>query len=69
MSKKIPVEAMDHSEKNSSVAGPIEEESTVLLDQASKVCYWNDREFTEGQVVTSEGSAYECTFGQWIKEG
>ena len=69
MSEKIPVEAMDHSKKNSSVAGPIEEESTVMLDQASKVCYWNDQEFKEGQMVTSEGSAYECTFGQWIKEG
>jgi hypothetical protein len=50
------------------VAGPIEEESTVMLDQASKVCYWNDQEFNEGQFVESEGSVYECTFGQWIKE-
>ena len=69
MSEKIPVEAMDHSKKNSSVAGPIEEESTVMLDQASKICYWNGREFKEGQVVRSEGSTYECTFGKWIKEG
>jgi adenylyltransferase/sulfurtransferase len=29
MSEKISVEAMDHSKKNSPVAGPIEEESTV----------------------------------------
>ena len=69
MSEKISVEAMDHSKKNSPVAGPIEEESTVMLDQASKVCYWNDQEFTEGQVVECEGGSYECTFGQWIKEG
>ncbi len=68
MSEKIPVEAMDHSKKNSPVAGPIEDESTVMLDQASKVCFWNDQVFKEGQVVTSEGSEYECTFGQWIKD-
>jgi hypothetical protein len=69
MSEKISVEAMDHSKKNSPVAGPIEEESTVMLDQASKVCYWNDQKFSEGQFVESEGAAYECTFGQWIKMG
>lgn len=60
---------MDHSKKNSPVAGPIEEESTVMLDQASKVCYWNDQEFSEGQIVESEGAEYECNFGQWIKQG
>ena len=69
MSEKISVEVMDHSKKNSPVAGPIEEESTVMLDQASKVCYWNDQEFKEGQVVGTEGNEYECTFGQWIKYG
>ncbi len=68
MSEKIRVEAMDGSKKNSPVAGPIEEESTVMLDQASKVCYWNDQEFNEGQMVESDGIEYECTFGQWIKE-
>jgi len=68
MSEKISVEAMDHGKKNSPVAGPIEEESTVMLDQASKVCYWNDQEFNEGQFVESEGAEYECTFGQWIKQ-
>ncbi len=69
MSEKIPVDAMDHSKNNSPVAGPIEEESTVMLDQASEICYWNDQEFKEGQVVDSEGSEYECNFGQWIKQG
>ena len=69
MSGKVSVEAMDHSKKNSPVAGPIEDESTVMLDQASKVCYWNDQEFQEGQVVESEGREYECNFGQWIKQG
>jgi hypothetical protein len=68
MSEKISVEAMDPSKKNSPVAGPIEEESTVMLDKASKVCYWNDQEFKEGQVVESDGAEYECNFGQWIKQ-
>ena len=40
-----------------------------MLDQSSKVCYWNDQEFKEGQLVESEGTEYECTFGQWIKQG
>ena len=69
MSEKISVESMDHSKKNSPVAGPIEEESTVMLDQASKVCYWNDQKFNEGQLVESGGTVYECTFGQWINAG
>jgi len=69
MSEKIPVEPMDRSKRNSPVAGPIEEESTVMLDQASKVCYWNGQEFNEGQLVASDGATYECTFGQWIKAG
>jgi hypothetical protein len=68
MSEKISVEAMDPSKKNSPVAGPIEDESTVMLDKASKVCYWNDQEFKEGQVIESEGAEYECNFGQWIKQ-
>jgi hypothetical protein len=68
MSEKISVETMDQSKKNSPVAGPIEEESTVMLDQASKVCYWNDQEFIEGQFVENAGANYECTFGQWIKQ-
>ncbi len=68
MSEKVSVEAMNHSKKNSPVAGPIEEESTVMLDQASKVCYWNDQEFKEGQLVENEGIEYESNFGQWIKQ-
>ncbi len=67
MSEKTSVKSMDHSKKNSPVAGPIEEESTVMLDQANKVCYWNDQKFSEGQLVESDGTVYECTFGQWIK--
>jgi hypothetical protein len=38
-----------------------------MLDHASKVCYWNDQEFKEGQYIECEGNEYECTFGQWIK--
>ena len=68
MSDKISVEAMDSSKQNSPIAGPIEEESTVMLDHASKVCYWNGQEFAEGQKVECGGATYECTFGQWIKQ-
>ncbi|MDX1432393.1 MAG: hypothetical protein R3286_08065 [Gammaproteobacteria bacterium] len=69
MADKVTVEAMDKSKQNSPVAGPIEEESTVMLDKASKVCYWNDQEFHEGQIVECGGETFECTFGQWVKQG
>jgi len=68
MADKVSVQTMDPSKQNSPIAGPIEEESTVMLDQAAKVCYWNDQEFKEGQIVECDGDTYECTFGQWVKQ-
>jgi len=67
MAKVTPVEPMDKKKKNSPIAGPIEEESTVMMDTASKRCYWNDQEFQEGDVVSADGVQYECNLGQWVK--
>lgn len=67
MADKIAVQAMDPSMKNSPIAGPVEEESTVMLDAASKICHWNGQEFDDGQVIDCAGQAYECSFGQWVK--
>lgn len=67
MPKPIPVEPMDKSKKNSAIAGPIEEESTVMMDTSSKSCHWNGQEFDEGTIVCDNGTAYECSLGQWVK--
>jgi hypothetical protein len=67
MADKIPVQAMDPAKNNSPLAGPVEDEATVILNSASSVCYWNDREFSEGEVIDAEGVSYECSFGQWVK--
>jgi len=67
MSDPITVEPMDSSQKNSPVAGPVEEESTVMMDAASNVCLWNGQQYDDGQMVSCDGTTYECSFGQWIK--
>ena len=61
------VEAMDPSQQNSPVTGPIEQESTVLMDAAKKTCVWNGQEFPDGALVCSDGTSYECGFGNWVK--
>jgi len=68
MSEKSPVAPMDPSKRNSPVTGPIDEESTVLLDGSQPPCFWNDREYQEGTFVCSEGAAYECSFGKWVRQ-
>ena len=65
MTEKTPVAPMDKSQKNSPISGPTEGESTVLLDSASNRCFWNGQEFSEGALVESEGTTYECTYGRW----
>ena len=66
MSDKVTVEAIDQSKKNSPVAGPVQEDATVMMDTASNVCHWNGQEFPDGQVVVADGVEYECSYGQWI---
>ena len=68
MSNKVPVEPMQPNKKNSPVTGPIEEESTVLLDSNQPPCHWNDREYPDGTVVCADGAVYECSFGKWVQQ-
>lgn len=68
MSKTTPVEPMDPSKKNSPIAGPVEDEATVMLDTTKRVCHWNGQEYAEGSVVCDNGTAYECDCGQWVKQ-
>ena len=67
MSDKVTVNPRDPATKNSPIAGPVQEEATVMMNAAAKVCHWNGQEFAEGQYVESEGVTYECSMGQWVK--
>ena len=69
MADRVKVEAMDKSKKNSPMAGPVDQEATVMMDTAADVCHWNGVKFEEGQVVVAEGVAYECSFGRWVPTG
>ena len=66
MSEITRVDSMDPGKENSPVTGPIDEESTVLLDGSEQTCRWNGREFPDGSKVCADGTAYECSFGKWV---
>ena len=61
-----PVAAQDSAQKNSPIAGPLDEEATVQMDQEKQTCYWNGQSFEQGSKVDADGSCYECSFGTWI---
>jgi hypothetical protein len=67
MSEKITVGPRDNSNENSPIAGPVEEQATVIMNAASPVCQWNGETFDEGQFIVSEGLTYECSLGQWVQ--
>lgn len=67
MADKTTVAAMDSAQKNSPVSGPIEGESTVMLDAAASRCFWNGQQFDEGAMVECEGTTFECTYGRWVR--
>jgi len=69
MAHKTTVAPMDTTQKNSPVSGPIEGESTVMLDAAASRCFWNGQQFDEGDMVQCEGATYECTYGRWVRAG
>ncbi|MCP5152035.1 MAG: hypothetical protein H6983_24665 [Ectothiorhodospiraceae bacterium] len=68
MRSPVDVEARDPRKKNSPLAGPVEDEATVMLDTAVRVCVWNGREFGDGEVVAAGDARYECSFGQWVRQ-
>jgi hypothetical protein len=69
MADRTTVAPMDSTQKNSPVSGPIEGESTVLLDAAASSCFWNGQQFDEGDMVQCDGATYECTYGRWVRAG
>lgn len=67
MATPIDVGPMDPDKRNSPVMTEVQGESTIVMDAADRVCFWNGSEYPEGAVVTSEGGTYECSFGNWVK--
>ncbi|MEM7251167.1 MAG: hypothetical protein AAF493_07085 [Pseudomonadota bacterium] len=67
MSDTTQVPTMDQSQKNSPIAGPVEEEATVMLDLSNPVCYWNGTEFGDGSAVSDGEGTYVCSVGKWVK--
>ncbi|MGI9336110.1 MAG: hypothetical protein ACR2RL_23435 [Gammaproteobacteria bacterium] len=67
MSEPVTVESMDGTKKNSPIAKPVEDQSTVLMSAASGKCFWNDREFVDGDRVLCNGTEYECSLGHWAE--
>jgi len=68
MADRTVVAARDSGQKNSRISGPIESESTVVLKTAQSGCFWNGQSFAEGDQVECDGVAYECNYGQWVKQ-
>ncbi|NKC13220.1 MAG: hypothetical protein GKR94_13795 [Gammaproteobacteria bacterium] len=67
MADVTEVDAQDPAKKNSPIMVDVESESTVVLDAATRFCYWNGGEFPEGAEVTNNGNSYECSYGNWVK--
>lgn len=68
MPEKVTVEPMDRDKKNSPIAGPVEDQSTVLMAAASRTCFWNGQEFSDSDQVECEGETYECSLGHWVQK-
>jgi len=68
MSNPTAVSTMDQSKQNSPISKPIEEQATVMLSNAKTTCWWNDQEFSDGQVVECDGKRYACDYGQWVPQ-
>lgn len=67
MSDITDVAPMDASKRNSPIVSATEAESTVVMEAADRICYWNGAEFPEGSRVRSDDGTYECSFGNWAK--
>lgn len=67
MSDINKVDPMDPGKRNSPIAIPADEDSTVMLDGSDRTCTWNDRDYAEGDQVCDAGTTYECSFGKWVK--
>jgi hypothetical protein len=58
---------MDSNQENSPVAGPVDQEATVMLNTAKNTCMWNGQSYLEGANVNDGIRIFECNYGQWVK--
>ena len=65
MADPINVEPMDSSKENSPIAGPVDDQATVIMNKAADVCVWNGQSYPDGTTVSAQGVNYECSLGQW----
>ena len=68
MSIRTVVSARDATQRNSPTTGSVEDESTVLIATASRVCYWNGKRFEDGSEIEvhDSGDIYVCSLGHWV---
>ena len=63
-----PVDAVDPAKKSSPILDSSSGETTVKMDQQDNPCFWNDAEFSQGDLVAVDGKCYECSFGRWVEQ-
>lgn len=67
MADPLAVSAQDPSQRNSPLSDAVENESTVLIATAARVCYWNGERHEEGANVQTGSAIYECSLGHWVR--
>lgn len=67
MSDIVAVEPMRSGEQNSPVVEQVDAESTVVMEVADRVCFWNGVQYAEGARVDADGALYECSLGKWVR--
>jgi hypothetical protein len=68
MADKTTVTPMDPALQNSPLVDESDEESTVMLNGATKQCVWNGQSFADDAKVECDGDVFECSYGRWIKD-
>jgi len=63
--------AQDPERKNSPVAWEVEEDTEALRESIpdEAVCFFNDRAYTHGTVVSSGSLLLRCDHGIWLPAG
>jgi hypothetical protein len=59
----------DPERRNSPIASDAEDDPALLQEQLEELetCYFNDAQFSEGDVIQSGTSVLRCTRGVWVQ--
>jgi hypothetical protein len=69
---RIPqVGAQDPELRNSPIADEEDEDTDVVRQQVpgEPVCYYNGKEYRDGEFVLSGSQLLKCSYGVWVDEG